>query len=183
MTLMTTPVCDFGKKALPFKLQSVDGKFYTLEDIQGPNGVLMMFICNHCPYVKAILPRLVEDVRVLLGEGIGCVAINANDSDAYPEDSFENMRSLAKKMKFPCQYLIDESQEIAKAYGAICTPDFFGYNSNLELQYRGRFDDTKLNQADQNTQHELLDAMRLIKETGQGPKAQTPSMGCSIKWK
>ncbi len=178
-----TPICDFGQAAIDFALPGVDGKTWTLKDCAGPKGLLVMFICNHCPYVKAIRERLVRDCRELREQGIGCVAIMSNDPDAYPEDSFENMRKVAEQFDFPFPYLFDESQEVAKAYGAICTPDFFGYNQALELQYRGRLDATGRNPEAPNTRRELVEAMLQVARTGQGPAEQTPSIGCSIKWR
>ena len=175
MVLLHTPVCDFDTNAIDFTLNDTQGKTYQLSDCKGPNGLLVMFICNHCPYVKKILPDLVEDARALMKQGIGCVAIMANDYEEYPDDAPEQMHELSQKLNFPFPYLIDETQATAKAYGAVCTPDFFGYNGDLKLQYRGRFS------GDGN--HDLLSAMQQIAETGQGPREQIPSMGCSIKWK
>lgn len=183
MALMKTPVCDFGQAAPSFNLLGVDGRYYSLQDCMGKNGLLVMFICNHCPYVKAILPCLVEDVRALQAFQIGCVGISANDPTDYPEDSYENMQRLAKAQHFPFPYLFDTTQEIAKAYQAICTPDFFGYNSKLELQYRGRLDESGIQPAPSDAKRELVVAMKLIAETGKGPAEQLPSQGCSIKWK
>lgn len=180
---MTTPAGEFGKNALNFTLLGVDGKEYSLADCSREKGLLVMFICNHCPYVKAILPRLVMDVKVLQQAGFGCVAICANDPLDYPEDSFENMQKLAKASHFTFPYLVDETQEVARAYGAVCTPDFFGYNSNLQLQYRGRLDESGRNPAPEGTRRELVEAMELIAATGKGPLEQVPSMGCSIKWR
>lgn len=183
MAKMTTPVCNFGEPAKPFSLKNIDGKYYSLEDCAGPNGLLVMFICNHCPYVQAILPRLLDDTRQLIKEGIGVVAICSNDAELYPEDSFDNMQVLAKTLKFPFPYLWDDSQAIAKAYGAVCTPDFFGYNSNLDLQYRGRLDESGIQPAPPNAKRELVLAMQQIIKTGKGPATQQASMGCSIKWR
>ncbi len=182
MTLMRTPVCDFGLSAPDFKLQGVDGKQWTLDECAGENGLLLMFICNHCPFVKAIQKRLVEDVAVLIENGIGVVAIMSNNPNDYPEDSFENMRVVAKEKNYNFPYLIDETQQVAKAYGAICTPDFFGYNKNMELQYRGRLDETGMDADAKNTKRDLVEAMLLVATTGKGPEEQVPSMGCSIKW-
>lgn len=183
MALTKTPIIEFGQKAPDFQLLGVDGRHYSLTDCSKSNGLLVMFICNHCPYVKAILPRLVEDVRLLQADQIGCVAISSNDVSDYPEDSYENMQILAKTMQFSFPYLFDESQAIAKAFGAVCTPDFFGYNSNLELQYRGRLDESGMEPAPPGAKRELLEALRLIAKTGRGPQLQVPSQGCSIKWR
>ena len=178
-----TPICDFGKKAPNFKLKSTRNKILSLSDIKGENGTLVMFICNHCPYVKAVTKEIVEDCSELQNIGINAVAICANDADNYPEDSFENMIKFAKKNNFNFPYLTDEAQEIAKTYGAVCTPDFFGYNKNLELQYRGRIRELKNLVPVREGISDLLKAMKQIAETGNGPKNQIPSAGCSIKWK
>ena len=178
-----TPICDFGKKAPDFKLKSTDNKILSLNDIKGENGTLIMFICNHCPYVKAVTKEIVEDCTELQKFGINAVAICANDAENYPEDSFENMVEFAKKNKFNFPYLNDETQEIAKNYGAVCTPDFFGYNKNLELQYRGRLRELKNLIPVKEGLSDLLKAMKQIAETGNGPESQVPSAGCSIKWK
>jgi peroxiredoxin len=183
MVSLETPVCEFGKPARDFALPGIDGNVWTLDSCRGPNGLLVMFICNHCPYVKAIRERLVRDSRELLDFGIHSVAIMSNDPALYAEDSFENMQAVAREYDFPFPYLLDESQEVAKAYGAVCTPDFFGYNSNLELQYRGQLDASRKETAPAGTRRDLFLAMRQIGETGQGPAQQTPSMGCSIKWR
>ena len=177
-----TPICDFGKKALPFKLKSTDNKIISLEDIKGENGTLIMFICNHCPYVKAITKEMVEDCAELKKIGVNSVAICSNDSVNYPEDSFENMIKFSNENKFSFPYLIDETQSIAKKYDAVCTPDFFGYNNNLELQYRGRIRELKNLEPVQDGESDLLKAMKMIAKSGQGPKDQLPSMGCNIKW-
>ena len=179
----TPPVCDFGAPAPDFSLPATDGKTYTLDDIRGPNGTLILFICNHCPFVKAILDRIVRDAADLRTLGIGVAAISANDADDYPADSFGNMKIVAQKNDFTFPYLYDESQAVAKAYGAACTPDFFGYNADLGLQYRGRLDESRGQPAAPDARRELFEAMRRIAETGQGPADQIPSMGCSIKWK
>ncbi len=176
------PICNFGEKAKPFELLATDGKRYTLEDVQGPKGTLVMFICNHCPYVRSILDRIVRDVRDLEAHGISAVAIMSNDTVNYPDDSFENMTKLAEARNFPFLYLFDESQEVARAYDAVCTPDFFGYNADLELQYRGRLDASKTTPIP-NAVRDLFEAMVQVAETGKGPKDQIASMGCSIKWK
>jgi len=178
-----TPICDFGKKALPFELNSTDNKIISLEDIKGKNGTLIMFICNHCPYVKAITKEMVEDCAELKKIGVNSVAICSNDSVNYPEDSFENMIKFSNENKFSFPYLIDETQEVAKAYDAVCTPDFFGYNKNLELQYRGRLRELKNYVPVKDGDSELLQAMKKIAESGEGPIDQIPSAGCSIKWK
>jgi peroxiredoxin len=183
MALMETPVCDFGQAAHDFNLPDTDDKYWSLQDCRGEKGTLIMFICNHCPYVKAVQERLVRDTRELLEHGIKSVAIMSNDPAEYPEDSPENMKKIAKKFNYPFPYLIDETQEIAKAYGAICTPDFFGYNADLKLQYRGRLDASRMDPAPPNARRDLFEAMKQIAETGQGPKDQIASMGCSIKWR
>jgi peroxiredoxin len=183
MVLMETPVCNFGEKAVDFKLHGVDDKDWTLADCLGEKGLLVMFICNHCPYVKSIQNRLVEDTLRLKEIGINSVAIMSNDPTDYPEDSFENMQKVASEFNYPFPYLFDKTQEIAKAYGAICTPDFFGYNTQLELQYRGRLDASGMKHTDEKLTRDLLIAMTEVANTGHGPKEQIPSMGCSIKWK
>tara|TARA_Y100000588_G_C14176948_1_gene891823 strand:- start:1003 stop:1548 length:546 start_codon:yes stop_codon:yes gene_type:complete len=177
-----TPICQFGTKAISFNLKGIDEKIYNLEKIKGENGSLIMFICNHCPYVKGVVDRLVSDISYLQQKGIGCVAIMSNDVNNYPEDSFENMKKFSKDNNFTFPYLYDETQEIAKSYGAVCTPDFFGYNKNLELQYRGRLDNSGIS-GEELKDKELLNAFDQIIKSGNGPKEQTPSMGCSIKWK
>jgi len=177
-----TPICQFGAKAISFSLKGIDDKTYNLEEIKGENGTLVMFICNHCPYVKGVIDRLVADVIDLQKKGIGCVAIMSNDTEKYPEDSFENMKQFSKKNNFTFPYLYDLTQEIAKAYGAVCTPDFFGYNKNLELQYRGRLDNAGIS-GEILKDKELLNAFHQIVKSGKGPKEQKSSMGCSIKWK
>jgi peroxiredoxin len=183
MASLNPPVCDFGWKAPDFRLPGVDGKYWTLQDARGPRGTLVMFICNHCPYVKAIRERLVADVRELQALGINTIAISSNDAANYPEDSFENMQLLAKALDFSFPYVYDRTQEVAKAYGAVCTPDFFGFNADLELQYRGRFDDQRRDMMpNPNPTRDLFGAMKLVAETGQGPREQISSIGCSIKW-
>ena len=182
MTLTKTPICNFGEKAKDFNLKSVENKEVSLNDIKGKNGTLIMFICNHCPYVKAIIKDLVDDVKFLDNLGIKSAAIMSNDVKNYPDDSFENMISFSKLNDFSFPYLLDETQDIAKKYGAVCTPDFFGYNKNLELQYRGRIKELKDLKPVRNGDSDLKIAMRLIAETGNGPKKQIPSMGCNIKW-
>jgi peroxiredoxin len=183
MAALNPPACDFGLPAIDFDLPGTDGRRYTLDDCRGPNGLLVMFICNHCPYVKAIIDRLIRDCRELKLQGIGCVAIMSNDVEAYPEDSPENMRRWAEELNFPFPYLHDETQEVARAYGAVCTPDFFGYNAMLELQYRGRLDASGRNPGPTDARRELFEAMTEIASTGQGPEMQTASIGCSLKWK
>jgi peroxiredoxin len=177
-----TPVCDFGKPAPDFALPGVDGKRWTRDNARGANGLLVMFICNHCPFVKAIRERLVRDARDLQTLGVGVIAISSNDPVDYPEDSFEQMKVVAQQYKYPFPFAFDETQKIAKAYGAVATPDFFGYNGKLELQYRGRLDASRMESVP-DARRELYEAMKLVAETGQGPKEQIPSMGCSIKWK
>ena len=183
MASLTTPVCEFDTAAIDFNLKDTNGKSLTLADVKGKNGTIIAFICNHCPYVQAILPRLIEDVAKLKELGVNTVAIMSNDSSDYPEDSPENMKKIAEEMAFPFPYLLDDTQQIAKAFGAICTPDFFGYNSELKLQYRGRFDESRKESAPYNSRHDLLEAMKQIAQTGKGPSDQVPSIGCSIKWK
>ena len=178
----TTPICDFGWKALDFDLEGTDGRRYRLEDVRGPNGTLVMFICNHCPYVRSVVDRIVRDVEDLKAKGIGAIAVMANDADAYPDDSFDNMKAFAVAHGFGFPYVIDRTQEVARAYGAICTPDFFGFNRDLELQYRGRLDVSKT-QAVPGARRELYEAMCAIADSGKGPKDQIASMGCSIKWR
>ena len=183
MALIETPICEFGRPAIDFSLPGIDGRVWTLDQCKGPNGLLVMFICNHCPYVKAIRERLVRDVGGLREHGIRAVGIMSNDTADYPEDSFENMKRIAEQYAFPFPYVLDESQEIAKAYGAVCTPDFFGYNKDLELQYRGRLDASKREAAPPDARRELFEAMKQVALTGKGPEQQTASMGCSIKWR
>ena len=182
MTLTKTPICDFGKKAENFELKSTENKIVTLNDAKGQNGTLIMFICNHCPYVKAVIEDVVNDCKALEKEGIRSVAIMSNDTENYPEDSFDNMIKFAKNNKFNFPYLIDKTQETAKKYDAVCTPDFFGYNKNLELQYRGRIRELKDLKPVRDSESDLLKAMKMVAKTDKGPKEQTPSMGCSIKW-
>ena len=180
---VSTPICDFGWNAPDFQLKGTDGKIYTLADIQGPNGTLVMFICNHCPYVKAIADRLAADAKALQDKGIGVIAIMSNDPDYNKEDSFDNMIAFARDNGFTFPYVIDETQNIARAYDAVCTPDFFGFNSDMELQYRGRLDESRNQPAPAGARRELLEAMTQVAETGRGPEEQTASMGCSIKWR
>ena len=179
---MQPPVCDFGAPAPAFTLPAVDGRTRSLADCRGPKGLLVMFICNHCPYVKAVRERIIRDACDLDALGIGVVAISANDPADYPEDSFDTMKLVAAQYRYPFPYLFDESQAVAKTYGAVCTPDFFGYNDRLELQYRGRLDESR-KEAVANARRDLYEAMKQVAETGRGPTEQIASMGCSIKWK
>jgi peroxiredoxin len=183
MVSLQTPVCEFGKPIVDFDLPGVDGRRWSMRECMGEKGLLVMFICNHCPYVKAVLDRIVRDARELRDLGVNSVAIMANDPTQYAEDSFENMQAVARRMDFPFPYLLDETQAVAKAYGAVCTPDFFGYNAIGELQYRGRLDASRKEAAPPDVRRDLFEAMKQVAETGQGPEAQIPSMGCSIKWK
>ena len=183
MASLETPVCDFGWKAVDFDLPGVDGKRYDLTSVKGEKGLLVMFICNHCPYVKAIRDRIVRDVRALREHGIGAIAIMSNDPSDYPEDSFDNMARVARECDFPFPYVWDETQQVAKAYGAICTPDFFGLNNKLELQYRGRLDASRKEAAPDDARRDLFEGMLQVAETGHGPDKQIPSIGCSIKWR
>jgi peroxiredoxin len=179
----STPVCDFGWEAPRFRLPATDGKVYALDDLAGANGTLVMFICNHCPYVQAVLDRLVRDTKELAGLGIASVAISSNDAVAYPEDSFASMKQVAAAHRFPFPYLYDESQDVARLYRAVCTPDFFGFDRGLGLQYRGRLDASGRDPAPPGARRELFEAMKQVAATGRGPADQIPSMGCSIKWK
>ena len=175
-------ICDFGWKARDFALQGVDGKTYSLAEVRGPGGTLVVFICNHCPYVQAVIERLVAEVNALRQIGVGTIAIMPNDSRAYREDSFDNMKAFAAKHGFTFPYVIDTTQAVARAYGAQCTPDFFGFNAQDELQYRGRLDASRATLV-ANARRDLFEAMKQVAETGRGPQDQIPSMGCSIKWK
>lgn len=183
MVSLSTPVCDFGRPAIDFDLPGTDGARHSLASCRGKHGLLVMFICNHCPYVQAILPRLVEDCRVLAAMGVGVAAIMSNDPTDYPEDDWEGMCRVARASGFSFPYLLDADQRVARAYGAVCTPDFFGYNTDLQLQYRGRFDASRKESAPPGTRRDLLEAMRRIAATGTGPAEQLPGMGCSIKWR
>ncbi|MDX1653889.1 MAG: thioredoxin family protein [Candidatus Competibacteraceae bacterium] len=183
MVSLETPVCNFGEPAKDFALPGTDGQTWTLGQCAGPNGLLVMFICNHCPYVKAVRERIVRDARELWDHGIHSVAIMSNDPNDYPEDSFENMKKVAREYDFPFPYLLDKTQQVAKVYGAVCTPDFFGYNKDLQLQYRGRLDASRKETAPGDARRELFEAMVQVAKTGQGPREQIPSMGCSIKWR
>ena len=182
MALARPPVCDFGWEAPRFSLPSTTGALVSLQDIKGPKGTLIMFICNHCPYVVSSIDRIVRDARELSRIGIGIAAVCSNDPVAYPDDSFEKMAVFAKDNNLQFPYLHDSDQAVAKAYDAVCTPDFFGFNSSLRLQYRGRLDSGGKNSRPDATR-ELFEAMKQIANTGEGPAEQTPSMGCSIKWK
>ncbi|MFN3938838.1 MAG: thioredoxin family protein [Gemmobacter sp.] len=180
---VSTPVCNFGWIAPDFDLPATDGRRYRLADIAGPKGTLVMFLCNHCPYVLAVLDRIIRDARDLQALGVGVAAICSNDAAQYPADSFPEMQRMAGARGFPFPYLHDETQAVARAWGAECTPDFFGLNAAGRLQYRGRLDASGRNPAPPDARRELYEAMRLIAETGQGPREQIPSMGCSIKWR
>ncbi len=182
MVLTETLVCDFGQDAIDFSLSGTDNRLWSLEECRGENGTLVMFICNHCPYVKAIQGRLARDTHELLDVGVKSVAIMSNDTHDYPEDSFENMQKIAEQFQYPFPYLLDETQQIAKSYGAVCTPDFFGYNADLKLQYRGRLDASRT-EPTADAPRELFEAMKSIAASGKGPEAQITGLGCSIKWK
>ncbi len=182
MIALEPPVCEFGLPALDFNLLGVDGKIWTLDDCRGENGLLVMFICNHCPYVKAAIDRIVADVNDLEKYGIKSVAIMSNDADDYPEDSFDNMKRVSDQHDFTFPYLLDSEQKTAEDYDAVCTPDFFGYNADLQLQYRGRLDGSGIQPVAPNLRRELYEAMKRIAQTGKGPLEQIPSIGCSIKW-
>ena len=180
---ISAPICNFGWKATDFELTDTFGAHKTLESLRGPNGLLLMFICNHCPYVKAIIDRICRDARELQAMGFGVAAVMSNDPHAYPEDSFVNMKKWAKELSFSFPYLYDPTQHVARDYGAACTPDFFGFNSKLELQYRGRLDSSGISPASPDAKRELMEAMKLIAATGTGPAEQVASIGCSIKWR
>ncbi len=182
MVSLQPPLCNFGWKAPDFDLPGIDGRRYDLASARGKNGLLVMFICNHCPYVKSIRERLVRDTLELQQHGINSIAIMSNDTAEYAEDSFENMKLVAEQYHYPFPYVLDETQQVAKAYGAVCTPDFFGFNANLELQYRGRLDASR-KELVENAPRDLYEAMVQVARTGQGPREQFASMGCSIKWK
>ena len=182
MVSLQTPVCDFGAPAPDFDLPGVDGRRWSRDACMGEKGLLVMFICNHCPYVKAVLDRIVRDTAELQALGVNSVAIMSNDPTDYPEDSFANMQRVAERNQFSFPYLLDESQAVAKAYGAVCTPDFFGYNAAGELQYRGRLDASRKDTAPADARRDLFEAMKRVASTGKGPEEQIPSMGCSIKW-
>jgi len=182
MVSLQPPLCDFGWKAPDFDLLGVDGKRHNLASSRGKNGLLVMFICNHCPYVKSVRERIVRDARELQQFGINCIAIMSNDVSEYAEDSFDNMKIIAQQFAYPFPYVWDETQQVARQYGAVCTPDFFGFNSKLELQYRGRLDSSR-KELVADAPRDLFNALRQIAQTGQGPREQIASMGCSIKWK
>jgi peroxiredoxin len=182
MPLVQNPICEFGWKARDFSLTSVDGKVYALRDVRGPNGTLVVFICNHCPYVRAVIDRFVEETEALKALGIGVIAVMPNDTKLSPGDSFPNMKTFAKEHDFTFPYVFDETQQVARAYGAVCTPDFFGFNAKDELQYRGRLDESKTTLV-KGARRDMYEAMKQVAETGQGPRDQIPSMGCSIKWR
>lgn len=179
--LLDTPVCDFGWKAPDFTLQDTDGNSYTMSEQLGDKGLLIAFICNHCPYVQAIAHRLADDVRELQAEGINVLAVMSNDYRGVPTDSPPYMKKFAQQHGFTFPYLVDEDQTVGRAYKAVCTPDFFGFNKDGELQYRGRIDNAGMGDPSNRTK-ELVNAMKQIAETGQGPEHQVASMGCSIKW-
>ncbi len=183
MASTPTPVCNFGFKAPDFSLPGVDGKQHTLESARGPNGLLVMFICNHCPYVKAVIDRIVRDATELEMIGVNSIAIMSNDATAYPEDSWDGMVEFAHRHALPFPYVLDETQAVAKAYGAVCTPDFFGFNWNLELQYRGRLDASGKEPAPADVRRDLFLGMKDMMHAGQGPRDQIASIGCSIKWR
>ena len=183
MASLETPVCEFGWKAVDFDLKGVDGRQYNLTSAKGENGLLMMFICNHCPYVKAVRDRIIRDAKDLRQHGIGTIALMSNDPADYPEDSFDNMVRIAKEYDYPFPYVWDETQEVAKAYGAVCTPDFFGFNDRLELQYRGRLDASRKQAAPADARRDLFEGMVQVAHTGRSPDNQIPSIGCSIKWR
>ena len=183
MVSLETPVCEFDLPVIDFSLPGIDGKVWTPDTARGDKGLLVMFICNHCPYVKSIRERIVRDTNELKEYGVNTVAIMSNDPTEYEEDSFENMKKISQQYGFSFPYLMDESQEVAKAYGAVCTPDFFGYNAAMKLQYRGRLDASRKDTAAEDVKRDLFDAMKQVAQTGHGPKQQIPSMGCSIKWK
>ena len=185
MVALETPICDFGWKAPEFNLIGIDNKFYSFQDIRGPKGTLVMFICNHCPYVKSVIHRIVEDVTLLKEKGIGVIAImsnDVNDPKYGAEDSFDNMKLFSERNNFVFPYVYDEKQSVGRKYNAVCTPDFFGFNANDELQYRGRLEESKM-EIIPDAKKELLEAMMQVSETGSGPQDQIPSIGCSIKWK
>src|SRR5579871_2630555 len=182
MALVQNPICEFGWKARPFSLKATDGKTYSFEDIRGPNGTLVVFICNHCPYVRAVIDRFVQEAGALRDLGIGVIAVMPNDTKISPGDSFDAMKTFAKEHDFTFPYVMDETQAVARAYVAVCTPDFFGFNAKDELQYRGRLDESKTTLI-KGARREIYEAMKQIAQTGQGPREQIPSMGCSIKWR
>ncbi|MFP6756759.1 MAG: thioredoxin family protein [Alphaproteobacteria bacterium] len=178
----TPPICDFGWRAPGFRLMGTDDQWHDLEELRGSRGTLIVFMCNHCPYVKAILDRLARDARELADLGVVTIGISANDPISYPDDNFDNMVRVAADKHFPFPYLFDETQDVARAYDAVCTPDFFGFDADLGLQYRGRLDESRVTEVP-GARRELFEAMRRVAETGAGPETQVPSMGCSIKWR
>ncbi len=180
---VTPPICDFGWPAPAFSLPAIDGRKVSLCDVKGEKGTLVMFICNHCPYVLAVMDRIIRDAKEMQTLGVGVVAISANDATAYPADCFENMQKMAEERQFPFPYLYDESQEVARAYDAACTPDFFGFDAQGGLQYRGRLDASTKQAGPDDLRRDLFEAMKQVALTGKGPQEQIPSMGCSIKWK
>ncbi len=183
MVATETPMCEFGRKAVSFELPDTEGRLWSLEDCRGERGTVVMFICNHCPFVQAVIDRLVADMRELADNGTGAVAIMSNDWTTHPADAPEHMQNLAAEKDFSFPYLVDESQEVARAYGAVCTPDFYGYNADLQLQYRGRLDSGGRDPDPGDVRRELVEAMLEIGRTGGGPARQNPSIGCSIKWR
>ena len=182
MPALQPPVCEFGWKARDFSLKGVDGRTYSLKDVRGPKGTLVVFICNHCPFVRAIIDRFVEEAKTLKAMGIGVIAIMPNDTKLSPGDSYAAMKDFAGEHGFPFPYVIDETQQVARAYEAVCTPDFFGFNGKDELQYRGRLDESRMEPV-KGARRELYEAMKLVADTGHGPKDQIASIGCSIKWR
>ena len=180
--MATPPLCDFGWKAPDFTLPGIDGGPHALRDLRGAKGTVIVFICNHCPYVKAVVGRLVREADDLKALGVTTIAISSNDAARYPEDGFEEMKAFAARHGFPFPYLHDQAQDVARAYDAVCTPDFFGFNADLELQYRGRLDASR-KEGEADTRRDLYEAMKQVAETGHGPAEQIASMGCSIKWK
>jgi peroxiredoxin len=182
MPALETPTVELGQAAPDFRLKATDGKIYTLSEARGPKGLLVMFICNHCPFVQAVADKLTRDTTELAPLGINSIAIMSNDTVDYPADSFDNMKLFKAKHNFPFPYVIDETQEVARAYGALCTPDFFGYDADLNLRFRGRLDASGMKR-DHNAKRELFEAMKQIAETGKAPADQKPSIGCSIKWR
>ena len=183
MVALNPPVCDFDWPAPDFDLPGTDGRRHSRQSCRGENGLLVMFICNHCPYVQAIIDRLIRDCRELQARGVGCVAIMSNDTAAYPADGFEHMQAWARELDFPFPYLLDETQAVARAYGAVCTPDFFGFDRELKLQYRGRLDASGRQPGPGDARRELFEAMSTVAAGHGGPAEQTPSIGCSIKWR
>src|SRR6266704_1790638 len=183
MASLQSPIAGLGAKAPDFDLPGTDGARHNLASSRGQKGLLVMFICNHCPYVKAVRERIVRDCLGLKAYGIGSIAIMSNDPADYAEDSFDNMRAVARQFRYPFPYVWDESQEVAKAYGTVCTPDFFGFNADLELQYRGRLDASRKETAPPDVRRNLFEAMVEVARTGRGPIEQIPSIGCSIKWR